>query len=174
MSVILMHPTASGGRPTMDAEVLFGHSHHPHRRTKVRQLTIDGVEYFTNGPLVIRGDRLHGLDPSWTWMKRPVTIGLKFLADALNDEVTAAIPVQRFHADVICALEQCNARIAVLAGTHSGNLHAVLHDGAPVGLAVPIPDHLMASRIGVIPGHWNPSDPASPDMPWFDGDSNPE
>lgn len=159
MSTILIHPTADREPTGMDAEVLFGHTHHPDGKVKVRPLTIAGVEYLTNGALVIRRDRVRGLDPSWMWLARPVTHHLEFLAAALNDTVTTAIPVQHFHVDVLCALHTCNARIAVLSRTHQFNLHAVLHDGEPVGLAVPIPDHLMAARIGAIPGHLNPGTP---------------
>jgi hypothetical protein len=162
MITILIHPAADRQGPGMDAEVLFGHTHHPENKIKVRPLTINGIEYLTNGPLVIRRDRLHGVDRRWTRLARPVVHGLQFLADALDDTLTTAIPIQRFHVDVLCALQQCDAGIAVLSQTHAFNLHAVVHAGERVGLAVPIPDHLMASTLGAVPGYSTPQSPSRP------------
>lgn len=80
-----MHPTARATTPTLNAQVLFGHTHYPDARIEVRPLVVDGVEYLTNRLLVIRRDFLHGLEGGWMRLGSEVTHGLQYLADALKD-----------------------------------------------------------------------------------------
>jgi len=148
-----MHPTAHRATdPTLNAQVLFGHTHHPDARIEVRPLVVDGIEYLTNRLLVIRRDRLHSLDSDWMRLGPEVTHGLQYLADALKDTPVRTLPAHRFDPHTVCALQLCGAGIAVLSSQHTSNLHAVVHAGVPIGLAVPTPDTHSAAPLGVIPG----------------------
>lgn len=147
-----MHPTARATTPTLNAQVLFGHTHYPDARIEVRPLVVDGVEYLTNRLLVIRRDFLHGLEGGWMRLGSEVTHGLQYLADALKDTPAGTLPVHRFDPHTVCALQQCGAGIAVLGSQHAFNLHAVVHAGVPIGLAVPLPETHSAAPLGVIPG----------------------
>lgn len=147
-----MHPTAYATSSTLNAEVLFGHTHYPEARIEVRPLVVDGIGYLTNRLLVIRRDRLHGLNNSWMRLGSEVTHGLQFLAEALRDTPARDAPAHRFDLHTVCALAQCGAGIAPLRSQHAFNLHAVVHTGVPIGLAVPLPETHSAAPLGVIPG----------------------
>jgi hypothetical protein len=155
LAQVLRHPTAHPTRDTaIDAELLFALYRPAGAKIDLCQTVIDGVQYTTDRSVMIRTDRLSGLDDDCWW----ASIGqwtpgrLASYAAALRGDLAPTATKTRFDPRLIFTLYMSGAGIRALAGEHTRNAHAVVIGTERVGLAFPLTAASAESLLGCVPG----------------------
>jgi hypothetical protein len=153
LAEVLRHPAPQPApAPAIDAELLFALYRPGQTRFDLFQITIDGVQYTTDLRVMIRTDRLSGLDSWWAEFGQWTTRRLPALAAALRDEVAPEPTTMRFDPRIVFALYVSGAGIRPLAGDHALNLHAVVIGTDRVGLVMPLRATRREALLGAVPG----------------------
>ncbi|MFD7161669.1 hypothetical protein ACFV9C_44290 [Kribbella sp. NPDC059898] len=149
---VLTFPTSRPEPRRVDAAEVFGHRVRPGHRGWLWTLELDGVEYLTDRLVVIRTDRLDGLDG-----QRFDALGFgptdaARLLEALAAPLAGVPATTRFEVDIIAALYAVGAGILPLAGDRVPDLHAVVYGGERIGIVTPLPRFRADYALGAIPG----------------------
>jgi hypothetical protein len=154
LAQVLTHPAAHPAVDTaIDAELLFALYRPGRTQVDLCQITIDGVQYTTDRFVMIRTDRLTGLDNCW-WASigQWTTRHLSAYAAALRSDPAPGTASLRFDPRLIFALYVSGAGILPLAGEHPRNPHAVVIGAERVGLAFPLIAASTEALFGSVPG----------------------
>ncbi|MFD7161706.1 hypothetical protein ACFV9C_44475 [Kribbella sp. NPDC059898] len=136
----------------IDAAEVFGHRVRPGHRGWLWTVEVDGIEYLTDRLVVIRTDRLDGLDGERFDALEFAPKNAARLLEALAAPLAGVPATTRFEVDVIAALYAVGAGILPLAGDRVPDLHAVIYGGERIGLVTPLPSFRADYALGAIPG----------------------
>jgi hypothetical protein len=138
--------------PLVDARKVFGWARTSrHHLLDLWILDVDGTEYVSDRHVMIRRDRLTGINRLWARTIALTPRSAPILEAALHARLSSRPTKSVFDLRRIAALYLAGAGVQRLQGHHS-DLHAVMLGGDRVGLAVPLSKTDPARPLGVVPG----------------------
>ncbi|MFD7161279.1 hypothetical protein ACFV9C_42305 [Kribbella sp. NPDC059898] len=138
--------------PLVDARKVFGWARtSQHHRLDLWILDVDGTEYVSDRHVMIRRDRLTGINRLWACTVALTPRSAPALEAALHARLSSRPSGSVFALERITALYLVGAGVQRLQGKHS-DLHAVMHGADRIGLAVPLTKTDPARPFGVVPG----------------------